>query len=89
MTRLRHQNDLLMVASEESGKAHILHRKGRHLHTDECFDFLLSLPARPILVSYFFGYDVTEILRGIPTGTLRRILSPPRGKNAILWCKSL
>ena len=46
------------------------------------FEFILSLPAEPILVGYVFGYDATQILRGIvKEQTLRRILNPPQTKN--------
>lgn len=44
-------------------------------------EFLLSLPADPILVGYGFGYDATQILRGVNPRTLRQILTPRQGKN--------
>src|SRR5262249_31754888 len=50
--------------------------------TCDCLEFLLSLPAEPILVGYGIGYDATQILRGITkVTTLRRILNPHLGKN--------
>jgi hypothetical protein len=79
---LGRQNYLLMVASGPvSGEERILHRDGEPLSVKHCLEFLLSLPAEPILVGYGFGYDATQILRGIKEKTLRRILNPPQGKN--------
>jgi hypothetical protein len=77
---LGRQNYLLMVASALDGEEHVLHRGGRHLLTSECLEFLLSLPREPILVGYGFGYDATQMLRGIPPSTLRQILNPCQGK---------
>jgi hypothetical protein len=80
--RADRQNYLLMVASGAAvDEEHVLHRKGRHLLTQECLEFLLSLPAEPILVGYGFGYDSTQILRGIKPPWLRKILNPRQGKN--------
>jgi hypothetical protein len=79
---LGRQNYFLMIASRETpGEEKILHREGRALSTRDCLEFLLSLPAEPILVGFGFGYDATQILRGIKAPTLRRILDPPQGKN--------
>jgi len=77
---LGRQNYLLMVAAN-SEEEHMLDRRGESLSTRDCLEFLLSLPAKPILVGYGFGYDATQILRGIKAATLRRILNPPQGKN--------
>jgi hypothetical protein len=77
---LGRQNYLLMVAANSEDE-HVLHRRGEPLSTRDCLEFLLSLPARPILVGYGFGYDATQILRGIKANTLRRILKPPQGKK--------
>jgi hypothetical protein len=79
---LDRQNYLLMVASGTmAGEEHVLHRGGKALLTKDCLEFLLRLPAEPILVGYGFGYDATQILRGIKPQTLKRILNPPQTKN--------
>jgi hypothetical protein len=79
---LDRQNYLLMVASGSApGEEHLLHRDGEPLSVRDCLEFLLSLPAEPILVGYGIGYDATQILRGIKPTTLRRILNPRQGKN--------
>ena len=70
-----------MVASGQiAGEERILHRDGKPLSTIECLEFILSLPAKTKLVAYGFGYDVTQILRGIKERSLRRILKAPQGK---------
>jgi hypothetical protein len=80
---LGRQNYLLMVASgQTTGEEIIRHRDGKPLSTRECLEFILSLPKEPILVGYGFGYDDSQILRGISKApTLRRILDPPQGRN--------
>lgn len=79
---LGRQNYLLMVAAGTTGEPHILHcDDGKSLSVRDCFEFLLSLPAEAILVGYGFGYDTTQILRGVKAPTLRRILNPPQTKN--------
>jgi hypothetical protein len=79
---LGRQNYFLMTASAQtSGDEHILHRQGKPLSTRDGLEFILSLPADPILVGYGVGYDATQILRGIKPQTLRQILNPRHGKN--------
>ena len=79
---LGRQNYFLMVASgQTSGEEYMLHREGKPLSTRDCLEFILSLPADPILVGYGVGYDATQILRGIKPTTLRQILNPRQGKN--------
>jgi hypothetical protein len=77
------QNYLLMVAAN-SAETHACHRDGKHLTTGDCLEFLLSLPAEPIHVGYYFmGYDANQILRGLiganHGSTIRRILNPHQG----------
>jgi hypothetical protein len=81
---LGRQNYLLMVASGKTpGGESVLHRDGNPLSVRDCLEFILSLPPRAeaILVGYGFGYDVTQILRGIKPSTLRQILNPRQGKH--------
>ena len=79
---LGRQNYLLMVASGQiAGEEQVLHRDGKALSIRDCLEFILSLPAEPILVGFGFGYDATQILRGIRPPTLRRILNARQGKN--------
>jgi hypothetical protein len=79
---LGRQNYFLMIASGGMpGEEHILHREGKPLSTRNCLEFLLSLPAEPILVGYGIGYDANQILRGMREATQRRILNPPQGRN--------
>src|SRR5215470_12093228 len=47
------QNYLLMVAAN-SEETHVCHRDGDRLTTRDCLEFLLSLPAEPILVGFYF-----------------------------------
>lgn len=49
-------------------------RTGRPLTTDECLEFLASLPTNVIYVGYFFDYDVTMILRDLPLERVKRLL---------------
>jgi hypothetical protein len=77
---------LLMAASgSTAGEEHVKHCDGRFLSVRDCLDFLLSLPTKPILVGFYFGYDATQILRGISKiDTVKRILDPRQGKNGPL-----
>ena len=52
------QNYLLMAAAN-SEETHVRHRDGEHLTTHDCLEFLLTLPAEPILVGYIF-WDMTQ-----------------------------
>lgn len=40
--------------------------KARPLLTEDCIEFILSMPAHAILVGYYFTYDVTMMLRNLP-----------------------
>jgi hypothetical protein len=85
--KLGRQHYTLMIASREvAGAERILHRKGKPLSVKECLEFILSLPAEPILVAFGFGYDATQILRGINhEPSLRRILNPCQGNHGPLY----
>ena len=74
----------LLIVAANSEETHVCHRDGNHLTTRVCLEYLLSLPADPILVGYYFtGYDANQILRGIlganNGSTIRRILDPKQG----------
>jgi hypothetical protein len=77
---LGRQNYLLMVASgSESGEERIVHRNGVPLSTKDCLEFILSLPKKARIVAFGFGYDVTQMLRGVKEQSLRRIINPRQG----------
>jgi hypothetical protein len=79
---LGRQNYFLLIASgQTSGEEYVLHRQGKHLLTRDSLERILSLPTDRKLVAYGFGYDVTQILRGVQAPTLRQILNPRQGKN--------
>ena len=54
-----------------AGTASVSNRKG--LSFRECMEFLTSLPHPYIYVSYFFDYDVTMMLKGIPRRILEKL----------------
>ena len=83
---LGRQNYLLMMASGPmAGGEHLLHRDGKPLSVRDCLEFLLSLPAEPILVGYGIGYDATQILRGImPLRAAPHLKSAPGEKWRVL-----
>ena len=79
---LGRQNYFLMVASgQTSGEEHVLHRQGKPLSTRDCLEFILSLPADHRLVGYGFGYDVTQILRGIKAADAASDTEPAPGQK--------
>jgi hypothetical protein len=60
---------------------YLLLRAGEHsvesdtgLKPLDCLRFLSELPSGPIYISYYFDYDVTMMLKGLPSGRLRRLL---------------
>lgn len=63
-----HQQYLLLRAGE-----HVL-ETGTALTTEECLEFLSTLPDDVVYVSYFFDYDVTMICRGLPVEKVERLL---------------
>jgi hypothetical protein len=79
---LGRQNYFLMCASGQTpGDEYLTHREGESLSTRDCLEFILSLPRDKILLGFGFGYDTTQILRGIKPTTQRQILNPRQGKN--------
>lgn len=61
-----------LAAGEENGKTwSVANSKG--LTTEECFDFLLSLPPRSLCFGYAFVYDLTKICRDLPPKVLGRL----------------
>ena len=54
---------------------------GQRLTTAECLEFICSLPAKPLLVGFSFGYDATQILRDLPAERLSNAqLDPETGE---------
>lgn len=54
---------------------------GKELTTEQCLEFILSLPADVTLVGFSFGYDVTKILQNLNPERRRDLLtdkSPPK-----------
>jgi hypothetical protein len=79
---LGRQHYKMMAASRADGGGCSRHNNGEPLSVKDCLEFLLSLPANVRLCSFYFGYDVTQILRGIgDIKTLREILDPPYSKT--------
>ena len=79
---LGRQNYFLMVASGQyCGRGtHTPPRREALIHARlPRIHFVASRRSR--LVGYGFGYDATQILRGIKPPTLRQILNPRQGKN--------
>lgn len=71
---LHRQNYQLLRAHDETGRQWLcLH--GRRLSTFQMLDGILSLPKGALLVGYFFGYDVTQILRDLPPDRLKDLFS--------------
>jgi hypothetical protein len=78
---LGRQHFLMMAACDaEGGAPRVLHRDGNPLSVTDFLEFFLSLPANRRLTSFSFGYDVTQILRGIRSGKWKRILEPRQGR---------
>lgn len=63
----RHEYQLLRAGT------HLL-QTGKPLGTAECLAFLADLPKDVLYVSFFFDYDVTMMLRGLPFDRLTRLL---------------
>lgn len=66
---------------------HVL-ETGRPLTWVECLPFLADLPKDGIYVAYFFDYDSTMILRGLPPERLRRLLDRDCRRIAKKPCSS-
>lgn len=65
------QNFLLLRAGDRE-----LFNNNTPLETEECLEFILSLPKDAIYVGYYFNYDVTMILRDLPEDRVRRLFAP-------------
>jgi hypothetical protein len=75
------QHYILMAASGPGADEHrVVQRDGAALSVRDCLEFLLSLPAGPILVGFAFGYDSNQIIRGMKIETQKRIIHPPKGE---------
>jgi hypothetical protein len=75
-----------------SGGMRPLYKRGRHLTTLECLDWLCGLPGgrpdSPLLVGFSFGYDATQILRDLPSERLIRLFEDKEGgegKSRYTW----
>jgi DNA polymerase type B, organellar and viral len=89
---------VFLACSNESGERRwsIRAPPGERLSTEDCLDFILSLPGnRHKVFAYAFGYDLTKILTDVPSGILYKLFRPEerqrQGKDArkgpypVLW----
>lgn len=63
---------------------------GSRLTTLELLTFICDEPAGSILVGFFFGYDVTMILRDLPPSQQKRLFEPKTfgaGHSPFVWYK--
>jgi hypothetical protein len=68
----RHEYTLLVAAGKDFQSC--VHNDGAPLTATQCLDFILSLPPRRKLISFWFDYDVSMILRELDHETLGRLL---------------
>lgn len=68
----RHEYTLLVAAGKS--REFNVHNQGEPLTTEQCLDFILSLPKEAKLISFFFNYDVTMILRGMDEDSIRYLI---------------
>src|SRR5215831_9006410 len=75
------QQNLVLLGAEGEGFSSSLH-KGigacGHIESIEVFEWILSLPGKDeaILVSYYFNWDATQILRDIGTKSAQDLFDP-------------
>lgn len=65
----RHDYVLLRV-----GDAELCHNDGRRLSTFDCLDYLAGQNPNRIYIGYYFDYDVTKILQGLPLERQERLI---------------
>ena len=63
----------LLVAAGKEYRNHV-DNGGKPLSTTQCLDFILSLPQRRKLITFFFNYDVTMILRDMDDDSIRYLI---------------
>ncbi len=71
---LGRQHYLLLGAADAAGKTYPLFNDNEPLRPERIFDFILSLPQNAYIVGFYFGYDITQILRRLPENRLQPIM---------------
>src|SRR5947207_585504 len=85
---LGRQNYQLLRAGDSSGRFSRGVSAPR-LSTFDCLDFILALPSDAILIGFFFGYDVTQILRDLPANRQAALFEPKGDRlNQYTWWQS-
>lgn len=77
-----------LLRAHGGGVDQLLFRDNEPLGAGDCLEFIASLPAGPIYVGYGFGYDSTQILRGLPADRIAAIFAPrkpDRFHHAVYW----
>ena len=62
-----------LAAVDESGKLSVAVQNDKGLSTEECFDFLLSMPPKSLCFGYAFVYDLTKICQDLPDSDLYKL----------------
>ena len=72
-----HRYTMLAWSDENGRKKNCLQApEGGRLTTEECLDFILSIPNRAKIFAFAFGYDLTKILADLDDATLYKLLRP-------------
>ncbi len=67
---------VLLAASDEAGLRHWHVRNMQGLSTEQCLEFIFSLPSYARLFSFSFGYDLTKILQDCTNEVLYKLFRP-------------
>lgn len=69
----RHEYTLLVAAGK--GYAENIHNSGNPLRAAQCLDFIIGLPKQRALISFYFNYDITMMLRELDLDTLQTLVN--------------
>jgi DNA polymerase type B, organellar and viral len=76
-----HHKYILLAASTEGNKQRWWVEKPSGLSTEECLYFLINLPKKLRLFSYFFNYDLTKLLQDVDNQRLYFLFRPETRPN--------
>lgn len=81
---------LLAAASEDGQRWFVENSEG--LTTEQCLDFILSLPLHARAFGYSLGYDICKMLKDVPAKVLYQLMRPDtrrgeHGPRPVYWGK--
>lgn len=74
---------VMLACHDQDGCCDSSHIQAKSLNTVQCFEFLLNLPKKHLIVGFSIGYDICKWIRSLPKRYLEEL--GPSASGSVTW----